>query len=119
MIRTVLLLLTVLLALALCLSADTGVAGKWAFTLDTEGGARMADADFQVDGDKVTGKWGESTVKGTFADGKLDLAFPMESPEAGFSATMKITGKLDGADLVGTWEFGQYSGSYRAKRKSS
>lgn len=105
-----------MLAVSLWAQPAPGVAGKWHFTLDTEGGVRNTDANFRVEGTAVTGRWGESDVKGTFTDGKLDLSFPMDSAEAGFSATMKIKGKVDGAELVGEWEFGQYSGTWRAKR---
>jgi hypothetical protein len=109
---------------ALCLTvglqtavaADPDVSGKWHFVLDTPGGDREVDADFVVDGGKVTGKWGSSDVTGTYADGKLDLAFSMTSEEAGETSTMKITGKLDNDALTGDWAFSSYSGSYKATR---
>lgn len=105
--------------MSLFAQTEAGISGKWRFVMDTEDGIRNSDADFHIDGKNVTGKWGESDVKGTFSDGKLDLSFPVNSPEAGFTATMKLTGKLDGSELTGQWEFGQYSGAWRAKRKES
>ncbi|MGA7414335.1 MAG: hypothetical protein WBW33_27950 [Bryobacteraceae bacterium] len=104
------------LGLQTAVAADPDVTGKWHFVLDTPGGDREVDADFVVDGGKVTGKWGTSDITGTWADGKLALAFSMTSEEAGETSTMKITGKLDNDALTGDWEFSSYSGTYKATR---
>lgn len=91
------------------------VTGKWHFVFATDGGDREFDPVFQQDGDKVTGKWGASDVKGTFADGKLNLEFPMTSDEAG-PGTLKIKGQLAEDTLTGDWGFLEYSGSFKATR---
>ena len=104
------------LGLQTAVAADPDVSGKWHFVLDTPGGDREMDADFVVDGGKVTGKWGASDVTGTWADGKLALAFSMTSEEAGETSTMKITGKLESEALTGDWEFSSYSGTFKATR---
>jgi hypothetical protein len=93
------------------------LAGKWHFVLDTQGGDREVDANFVLDGEKVTGKWGDADVTGTFKEGKLDLAFPMHSEEAGIDAPIKIVGKLDADGLAGTWEFSEYNGTFKAAKK--
>lgn len=94
----------------------TTVAGKWHFVLDTEGGDRMVDPVFQQDSDQVTGKWGDSDVKGTFTEGKLlDLAFPINSEEAG-PGTLKIKGELAADAISGNWSFNEYSGTFKATR---
>jgi hypothetical protein len=36
--------------------------------LETEGGERDVDADFQQQAEKVTGTWDKAKVQGTFAD---------------------------------------------------
>ena len=96
--------------------AANDITGKWHFVLQTEGGVRELDADFKVDGDKVTGKWGDSAnVKGTYSDGKLSLEFPINSEEAG-AGTLKIDGELADDALTGTWAFQQYDGSFKATR---
>ncbi len=92
------------------------LAGKWHFTLNTEGGDREAVAIFKLDGDQVTGKWDATDVKGTYKDGDLDLAFPLNSEEAGMTATFKIKGKLKDGKLVGNWEFSEYSGTFTAAK---
>jgi hypothetical protein len=95
-----------------------GIAGKWHFVLDTEGGDREADADLVVGPDgKVTGKFGNSEVAGTYKDGKFDLDFPFTSDELGQTAELKFNGKLDQtSELTGTWEFITYSGTFKATR---
>jgi len=97
---------------------DQGVNGKWHFVLDTPGGERENDSMFTVDKDgNVTGKFGDTDVAGTFKGGELNLNFDFTSPEAGATAPMKIVGKIDetGA-LIGTWEFSEYSGTFKAMR---
>jgi len=105
------------LLLPLHARAATDITGKWQFVLNTEGGDRTAPATFQIDGQKVTGKWGDGNadVAGTFVDGKLDLAFPYNSDEVG-PGTMKITGQVDGDALTGKWAFQDYSGTFKATR---
>lgn len=93
------------------------VSGKWHFIIQTEGGERLADPVFQQNGDQVTGKWGDADVKGTFSGGKLDLAFPYTSDEAG-PGILKIKGALNGDTLTGSWEFQEYNGSFKATRAS-
>ena len=91
------------------------VSGKWHFVLQTEGGEREREATFQQDGQKVTGKWDDADVQGTFDDGKLDLAFPITTEESG-KGTLKIKGQLTADSLAGTWEFQEYSGTFKATR---
>ena len=99
-------------------SASDPITGKWTFVFDTEGGPREFTADFNLDGDKVSGRFAEKAdVKGTFRDQKVDLAFPFHSDEADMTDTLTITGKLDKDALAGAWTFNQWSGSYKAHRK--
>lgn len=97
---------------------NTGVSGKWHFVLETPGGERDVDANFTVDSDgNVTGKWGDADVAGTYKEEKLTLEFQFTSEEAGTTAAMKITGKLDEtAALTGDWEFSEYNGTFKATR---
>lgn len=90
--------------------------GAWHFVLDTPGGDRPSDADLHVDADgKVTGTYGKSDVAGTYTDGKLELAFNVDTDEAG-SGTLKISGTPEGDGLTGNWSFTQYSGTFKATR---
>jgi hypothetical protein len=93
----------------------SNISGKWHFVLETEGGDREIDADFQQQADKVTGTWDKAKVQGTFADGKLNLEFPIESEEAG-PGTLTLKGQLEGEALTGTWAFQTYDGKFKATR---
>ena len=95
--------------------AAATVAGKWQFTLQTDGGDRVVEANFHLEGDQVTGKWGTGDVKGTFAEGKLNLEFPMNSEEGG-PGTVKIKGTLADDALTGEWGFNEYGGAFKATR---
>jgi hypothetical protein len=98
-----------------------GVNGKWHFVLATPGGDREVDVDLSVDADgKVTGKFATADVTGTYKDAQLDLNFPFTSDEAGVTADMKMTGKLDEAAAInGSWEFSSYNGSFKATRPAA
>ena len=89
--------------------------GQWHFVIQTEGGERTADPTFQLEGQSVTGKWDKADVKGTFVSGRLDLAFAYHSEEAG-PGTLKIKGELKDGAISGTWEFQEYTGSFKATR---
>ena len=109
------LLLTTSMLPAQTVKATADVTGQWHFVLDTPGGDRPSDADFKVADGKVTGKYGKADVAGMFADGKLDLAFPIDTEEAG-SGTLKLTGTLDGDTITGNWSFTEYNGTFKATR---
>ena len=122
MIKTLLLTLSVCALLA---SAQTtpepavkapDITGAWHFVLDTPGGDRPSDAEFHVDADgKVTGKYGKADVAGLYSDGKLELAFTVDTEEAG-SGTLKISGVPSGDTISGNWSFTEYSGTFKATR---
>ena len=92
--------------------------GNWHFVLDTPGGDRESDAVFTLDGEKVTGKYGKADVAGTYQDGKIDLAFTIDTEEAG-TGTLKIVGALDGDAITGNWEFTEYNGTFKATRAAA
>jgi hypothetical protein len=105
----------VLLVAALAAAEDVG--GSWHFVFQTGGGEREMDASFKVDGGQVTGKFADADVKGTYKDGAIELAFPLNSPEVG-PGTMSIKGSLVSGNLSGAWEFAGYNGTFIAKRPS-
>jgi len=104
-----------ILLFASALVAADDVSGSWHFVLQTDGGPREADASLKVDGGQVTGKFGDADVKGTYKNGALDLAFPLNSPEAG-PGTLSLKGSLASGALSGNWEFAGYGGTFIAKR---
>jgi len=98
-------------------SAQTGasVTGKWHCVMQTQDGERIIEPTFQQDGEKVTGKWRDGDVKGTFSSGKLDVEVAVNSEEAG-PGILKLKGELSGDALAGEWSFQEYKGTFRATR---
>ena len=110
------LLRVLILAAAVCSVWASEIDGKWLFVMQTEGGERRAEPEFKTDGDKVTGKWDNAAVAGTFKESELALSFPMTSHEGQMSAKLNIKAKLAAGELKGTWEFGGYSGTLAGKK---
>ena len=95
------------------------ITGKWHFVFQTQNGTREFDANFQQDGEKVTGRWADSAdVKGSFSSGKLSLEFAFNSDEVG-PGTLKIDGEFSGDALTGNWSFQTYDGTFKATRSKS
>jgi amidase len=69
-------MLAALLALGtarICMAA--GISGNWIATIAAgQGEPQYTRVSLTLDGDKVSGMWGESKIDGTLADGKLSLA---------------------------------------------
>jgi hypothetical protein len=107
--------LLALTTVALSAQGAPNVSGKWHFVLQTEDGERVIEPTFQQDGNKVTGKWRDSDVKGTFSNGKLDVDVPVNSEEVG-PGILKLKGALAGESLSGDWTFLEYKGTFRATR---
>lgn len=97
-------------------AAAGGIEGKWLFSFDTEGGPREFTTEFKVNGQTVTGRWGDQdVVKGTFAGDSLKLEFEYDSAEVG-KGTLILTGKLENDTLSGDWKFQEYTGTFKATR---
>src|SRR4051794_13444644 len=104
--------LAFLATLSPLVAADTGIAGKWHFVLETEGGTRTIDPVFEVSGNQVSGKWENDNVHGTYKDGKLALDFPVNSSEGG-QGRLTITGTLTNGVLSGDWMFESHGGTFK------
>ena len=104
--------------IALIAQAAGNVSGKWHCVLQTEDGERVIEPIFRQDGEKMTGKWRDGDVKGTFSNGKLNVEIPVTSEEAG-PRILKLKGDLAGEALEGEWTFQDYKGTFRATRLSS
>ncbi len=98
------------------MAAASDVAGTWMFVMETPGGERRAHVVMQLEGETVTGTWDAQELKGTFKDGRLELAFPFTSAEAELRTTLRVSGTLKEDTLVGTWSFGEYAGTFTATR---
>ena len=107
--------LLALVTVTLTSQGAANISGKWHFVLQTEDGERIIEPTFQQDGEKITGKWRDGDVKGTFSNNKLDVEFPVNSEEVG-PGLLKLKGVLAGESLSGDWTFLEYKGTFRATR---
>ena len=102
------------------LSAQSGVAGNWKLTFQSDQGPAEADLVLKQDGQKVTGELaspqGGAPVEGTFADNKLKLTMTIDAQ--GQSFTMTFNGALEKNTLKGDVDFGGLgSATWEATRK--
>jgi hypothetical protein len=108
-----------LLALA-APSAQSGLTGNWAMIFNTPMGTVDASAAIKVDGDKLSGTMssqaGEVQFTGTAKGATFTLTFDVQTPNGNVSITMN--GEQNGDELKGTFDFGQGTGDWSAKRKS-
>ncbi|MDA9770623.1 hypothetical protein N9D02_06240 [Emcibacteraceae bacterium] len=104
MTRLITIVATVLLMISSATAAD--VDGNWNVMFSSAEGGVMVPMEIKVDGENVTAMADGDELTGTYKDGELKLKGPMYVPEAGMSATLDMTAKLEGEDLVGkaTWD---------------
>lgn len=105
--------LTALLASAL---AESNLAGKWEFVFQTPAGERKTAVDLKVEGTEVSGKFGDAALTGTYQDGKLELRGKVYSSEGGYTAELRITGKVENDQITGTAVWDTYQMTFEAKR---
>ena len=117
---SILLCLTVALALALPAVAGEGVSGKWKMTTKSPRGERTYDVTMEQAGEKlvVTSKdrdgndvKSEGAVKGT------DITWTTKRTTPMGEMVIVYKGKIDGKTMAGTVEFGAMgSGEWKAER---
>ena len=95
-------------------SADSKAFTSFLTTDNVQGGRIAADGLAAA----IAGKYGKADVAGTYKDGKIDLAFTIDTEEAG-TGTLKIVGALDGDAITGNWEFTEYNGTFKATRAAA
>ena len=115
--RIILLSLSCVLAGALTMAAASSeVAGKWDFVFATPVGERKGLLDIAVEGTQVTAKMGETVLTGAYQDGKLELKGKVYSAEGGYTAELRINGKVEGDQISGTAVWDTYEMTFTAKR---
>ncbi len=98
------------------LSANT-LNGEWNFVFQTPDGERRVPATLQVEGSEVSGKFAEVfTIKGNYADTKLDLTIAYIDERENLKGNLNIRGNLADGKLAGNWEFAGYTGTFQATR---
>jgi len=99
--------------------AQTNVAGDWNFTIVSPQGSNTMKVNLKQDGEKVLGvikgPAGELPMTGTLTGSDLKLGFAV--PFQGQSLEIALAGKVEGASIAGTADFGGFAqGEFSAKR---
>jgi hypothetical protein len=99
--------------------AQSGVAGAWKMTFQTDQGAIDSDMTLKQDGQKVTGTLvspqGEAPIEGSFNEGKLVLSLTVDAQ--GQVLTITFDGVLEKDTLKGNVDFGGFgSATWSATR---
>lgn len=106
-------------ACAVPAAAQHSLAGAWVFSFNTPNGLIDADVVMNVDGQKLSGTMssqaGETSFTGEVKDKTFTMAFEVQTAQGNISITMQGEQKGDG--LAGTFDFGQGTGDWTAKKK--
>ncbi len=114
------LILLALLAMVVLLPARPALAadidGTWNIAIDTGNGTRELTMILESGSDGVVATIGENKVKGTFDGTVLSLAGDVFSAPEGYSAPMKLTGKLENGKIAGDIVWDAYQVSFSATK---
>lgn len=92
--------------------------GEWTFELTAPEGSHSFSITLAVDGEEVTGTAGDDeTFSGTLKDGELKLSGDHYVDEVGYSATIELSGTLDGDTIKGTATWDTYEVTVFGTRK--
>jgi len=116
---SILLSLTVALALALPAAAGEGVSGKWKMTSKSARGERVSDITLEQTGEKlvVTSKDREGNdvkSEGTVKGADITWTVKRQTPNGEFVLTYK--GKVEGKTMSGTSETPMGAGEWKAEK---
>ena len=99
--------------LAVSVTAQTNVTGRWTVTSSTEQGENPPSTmTLQQDGEKVTGsidtEQGTVEFEGMLSGDKIE--FVLEVDAGGMVMEITLTGTVDGDQMTGTLDLGGYGG---------
>jgi hypothetical protein len=109
-------LVIVLSFLLIAPALGAGLDGKWNFVFRSGEGEHNRLIELSVRGENVTAKHGEEVYKGTYHDGTLEITGEHFAMEAGYKATLKLSGKPAGDKIEGTASWGDYQLTFTATR---
>lgn len=103
--------------LAINNSGAADVDGEWNAAMNSAEGGTVIPMVILVNGEMAKATVGQDELNGTYRDGELKLTGPLYVPEAGMSATLDMTAKLDGDHLKGTANWDVYTANVLGIRK--
>lgn len=100
------------------LAQASDIDGKWDVVYQTDDGTRTSDLTLTSDGEAVKAVMGETELAGTYKDGLLALSGEHYASEAGYTATVKLEGRLEDGKLKGQWWWSEYASTFEATRSA-
>lgn len=114
-------LLLALAGLAVPATAQNSVDGRWALTFETPMGMLDASADFQSEGEELSGTMesqaGSTGLKGSVKGNAITFSMNVVTPQG--EMLIQLTGEVAGDDIKGTFDFGQGVGTWTGTRVKS
>jgi hypothetical protein len=103
--------------------AQTNVTGDWDVTITSPQGPNTSLVSFKQEGDKVSGMFKSPAGELPFSGGTMtgnELKFVFTINTQGMELPITLTGKLEGATMVGKADFGGFAeGDWTAKRSAA
>ncbi len=111
-------LLPGLLALSLAtVLAAADISGRWSFVWNTEGGIRHTEWVVTQQGEVLSIRTQDGqSLSGTLDGDKMIVEGNLNSPEAGYSANLRVEGTLQDGKLAGKGTWDQYAMTFTATR---
>ena len=99
-------------------SAQEDITGSWAMEITNPlGFTNDVPLTLEQDGEEITGKAGDTPLKGVIEGGDITMSYDVPETQVG-PMTLTFEGKVDGASMEGTVTFGHFaSGTWTAARE--
>ena len=116
-----LVVIAAVVAAAVALPAQAGVAGNWTLSVDSPQGTTQATLRLAVDGGTVKGSissdMGETPLSGTVSGNQVTFQFDYAGPSGAITITSTAT--VSGDDIKGDMDYGQGTAPFTGKRAKS
>ena len=90
--------------------------GEWTVVWDTEGGIRTSEWNITREGDSIRVEMNDHVFEGTVGENRIVFEGDYHASGAGFSATVKVEGLLDGGVITGRGTWAEYLMTFTARR---
>lgn len=94
----------------------TDLTGTWNLVFETEGGPRHTQWDITQNGTELTVNQDGQIMKGTIENDRITLEGKFYASGAGYSATVRLKGSLEGKEIKGKGDWDQYPLAFTGRR---
>lgn len=94
----------------------TDLTGTWKLVFDTDGGPRYTQWDITQSGTELTVNQEGQIMTGTIEHDRITLEGKFYATEAGYSATVRLQGSVEGEEIKGKGDWDQYQLAFVGRR---